>query len=214
MLIRMLVSFALCFSFPVLSFCASSLEFVDQPISWTEERMQLTEEYAELHYGTRQTEIVPQAIVIHWTAASTWESTYAYFYGAARDDGTLNVASHFLVDRDGTIYRLTPETALNRHAIGYNWCAIGIENVGGVDGTDDLTDAQLEANIHLILYLYEKYQTIQYVFGHYQQDEARQSGLYIENVAGYRSEKIDPGFAFMKKLREGLQENNLTFFDE
>ena len=47
----------------------------------------------------------------------------------------------------------------NRHIIGYNWCAIGIENVGGVNGVEDLTDAQLEANVELIKYLHKKYAT-------------------------------------------------------
>lgn len=160
-----------------------------------------------------QKDIIPQAVVVHWTASDTWESTYIYFYDADRGDGTLNVASHFLVDRDGTIYRLTPETALNRHIIGYNWCAIGIENVGGLNGIDDLTDEQLESNIWL-MYIREKYPTIRYVFGHYQQDEAKESGLYLENVEGYRSEKIDPGPRFMKNLRKGLEGMGLIFFSE
>lgn len=194
--------------------CASSPEIIDQPIAWSEERMRLTEEYTQTHYGACQTEIVPQAVVIHWTASDTWESVYAHFYNEERGDGTLNVASHFVIDRDGTIYRLTPETALNRHIIGYNWCAMGIENVGGVDGREDLTEAQLDANIRLVSYLHEKYPTIQYVFGHYQQDEARESGLYIENVPGYRSEKTDPGSEFMKNLREGLDGVGLVFFLE
>ncbi len=143
-----------------------------------------------------------------------WESAYNHFYNESRGDGTLNVASHFLVSKEGQIFRLTPETALNRHIIGYNWCAIGIENVGGVGGAEDLTDAQLEANIDLILYLQEKYPTIHYVFGHYQQVAARESGLYIEKVAGYRSEKIDPGHNFMKALRERLQDRGLVFYPE
>ena len=193
---------------------ASPPEIIDKPIAWSEERIRLIEEYAMLHYGVPQTEIVPQAVVIHWTASDEWESVYRYFYDEDRGDGTLNVASHFVVDRNGTIYRLTDETVLNRHIIGFNWCAIGVENVGGADGIDDLTDAQLESNIHLVLYLCEKYSTIQYVFGHYQQDEARQSGLYIENIAGYRSEKIDPGIVFMRNLRERLQGTSLIFFPE
>ena len=41
--------------------------------------------------------------------------------------GTLNVGAQFLVGRDGAIWQLMPETALARHAIGLNWCAIGIE---------------------------------------------------------------------------------------
>ncbi|MBR5163819.1 MAG: N-acetylmuramoyl-L-alanine amidase [Schwartzia sp.] len=187
---------------------------VDMPIEQTETRTLLIQEYAETHYGRTETTIVPQAVVVHWTAADNWESTYNYFYAPERADGTLNVASHFLVDRDGTVYRLTEETLLNRHAIGYNWCAIGIENVGGVDGEEDLTPEQLTANIRLISYLHEKYPTIRYVFGHYQQDEARESGLYIEHVEGYRSEKSDPGPAFMRGLRENLSKEGLAFFAE
>lgn len=214
MFMRMFASIVFWCFLSASAFCADPLEIVDQPISWTEERIRLTEEYAEKHYGVSQKDIIPQAVVVHWTASDTWESTYIYFYDADRGDGTLNVASHFLVDRDGTIYRLTPETALNRHIIGYNWCAIGIENVGGLNGIDDLTDEQLESNIWLIMYIREKYPTIRYVFGHYQQDEAKESGLYLENVEGYRSEKIDPGPRFMKNLRKGLEGMGLIFFSE
>ena len=193
---------------------AGELQIIDKPIIWSEYREQLIREYAMTHYRLDQVYITPQAVVVHWTASGTWESAYNHFYNESRGDGTLNVASHFLISKDGHIFRLTPETALNRHIIGYNWCAIGIENVGGVGGAEDLTDAQLEANIDLILYLQEKYPTIHYVFGHYQQDAARESGLYIENVTGYRSEKIDPGHSFMKALRERLQDRGLVFYPE
>ena len=190
------------------------INIVDKPIHWSENRERLIREYAQLHYGKSEIQIIPQAVVVHWTAGSTWESAYNWFYNDAMADGTLNVASQFIVDRDGTIYRLTEETALDRHVIGYNWCAIGIENVGGVNNIEDLTSEQLQANIDLIRYLHAKYPTIQYVFGHYQQVAARASGLYIENVAGYRSYKSDPGPIFMRSLREALSGDGLTFFDE
>ena len=185
---------------------------VEMPLPWNEEKSRLTEEYAEFHYGERMTEIIPRAVVVHWTAANTWQSTYHHFYSERLHDGTLNVASHFLVDRDGTIYRLTPETRLNRHAIGYNWCAIGIENVGGVGNAEDLTHEQLLANIDLIRYLHAEFPTIQYVFGHYQQVAARASGLYKENVDGYYSIKTDPGASFMNGLKENLADEGLVFF--
>ncbi len=191
---------------------AQALSIIDEPIVWTEERLRLTKEYSLLHYGFEKTEITPQAVVVHWTASDSFESVYYHFDHEEREDGTLNVASHFVVNRDGTIYRLTPETALNRHIIGYNWCAIGIENVGGVDGEEDLTHEQLVANTKLIRYLHEKYPTIKYVFGHYQQDLARESGLYIEYIEGYRSEKIDPGPTFMKELQDALSNDGLRFF--
>lgn len=190
----------------------ASAEIVDKPLPWSENRERLTREYAERHYWLSQTEIIPQAVVIHWTAGATWESAYYTFYDDTRADGEVNVSSQFIVDRDGTIYRLMPENKLARHVIGYNWCAVGIENVGGVGNVEDLTTAQLQANISLIKYLREKYPTIKFVFGHYQQVAARESGLYIEKVPGYYSIKSDPGKIFMQNLKNALEGEGLTFF--
>lgn len=185
---------------------------VDRPISWSQLREQAAKKYALTHYGNEQTEIVPQAVVIHWTASNSADSTYWYFNNEVAADGTLHVSSQFLVDRDGTIFRLTPETKLNRHVIGYNWCAIGVENVGGTNGREDLTEAQLAANIGLVRYLKDKYPSVRYVFGHYEQDAARASGLYNELVPNYRSIKTDPGSTFMRGLYAALKDEGLTFF--
>ena len=185
---------------------------IDRPVRLTEYRKQLTREYAFLHYGEEFTEIVPQAVIVHWTESPETDGVYDYFYKEVRKDGTLNVCSQFLVDRGGTIFRLTPETMLDRHAIGYNWCAIGIENVGGTDRKEDLTPAQLQANVLLIRYLREKYPTVRYVWGHYQQTLAKSSGLFKENVEGYFHGKVDPGPKFMKALRKQLKDTELLFF--
>ena len=192
----------------------ASAEIIDKPLPWSENRERLTREYAETHYGLSQTEINPQAVVVHWTAGDTWESAYYTFYDDTRGDGsgTVNVSSQFIVDRDGTILRLMPENKLARHAIGYNWCAIGIENVGGAGNVENLTEAQLQANISLIRYLREKFPEIKFVFGHYQQVEARASGLYIEKVQGYYSVKPDPGKIFMQKLKDALEGDGFQFF--
>lgn len=188
---------------------------LDKPIKWTPYREELMSEYARIHYGKDIKTIVPKVVISHWTVSDDWESVYNYFYNERmpEDGGSiLNVTSHYLVDKDGTIYQLTPETAMNRHAIGYNWCAIGIENVGGVDGKEDLTEAQLKANLAIIRYLADKYPTIEYVWGHYQQYDAKESGLYIELVPDYDAEKIDPGPIFMRGLKEGLKDVNLKFY--
>ena len=55
-------------------------EIIDKPLPLTENRIKLTREYSMKHYGFSQTEIIPQAVVIHWTAGSTWESAYKIFY--------------------------------------------------------------------------------------------------------------------------------------
>ena len=190
--------------------------FVDNFILWTDKRDELIDEYTLKHYGKICREIIPQAVVVHWTAFGTLESNWKYFYAEEMpdDEGRLNVASQFIVDRDGTIWRLMPETKFARHIIGYNHCAIGIENVGGYNGREDLTKAQLAANVRLIKYLHEKYPTIKYVFGHYQQGKARASGLFIENVPGYYAIKTDPGPKFMRGLREQLEGDGLIFYDE
>ncbi len=164
------------------------------------------------HYGSARTTIEPRAVVVHWTAWEGADSVIDFFDRDVNEDGEVQVASHFLVDRDGTIFRLTPETRLNRHAIGYNWCAIGIENVGGVDGREDLTEDQLNANVGLIRYLHKKFPSIEYVFGHYQQDAARASGLHVELVEGYYAAKSDPGEKFMGALKAQLLDDGLKFF--
>ena len=189
-------------------------QIIEKFLPWSENRERLTREYAELHYEMSITKIKPQAIIIHWTAGNTWESAYYTFYDDIRNDGsgTVNVSSQFIVDYDGTIYQTMPENTLARHTIGYNWCAIGIENVGGVNNVENLTPKQLVSNIALIRYLRAKYPTIKYIFGHYQQMVARESGLYIEKVSGYYSLKSDPGKIFMEKLRNNLREERLIFF--
>ena len=195
---------------------AEDIPFTDKFILWTEHRDELIDEYTLKHYGMICREIIPQAVVVHWTAFGTLESNWKFFYAEEMpdDEGRLNVASQFIVDRDGTILRLMPETKFARHIIGYNHCAIGIENVGGYNGREDLTEAQLAANVRLIKWLHEKYPTIKYVFGHYQQGKARASGLFIENVPGYYAIKTDPGPKFMRGLREELEGDGLIFYDE
>ena len=158
---------------------------IDRPVRLTEYRKQLTREYAFLHYGEEFTEIVPQAVIVHWTESPETDGVYDYFYKEVRKDGTLNVCSQFLVDRGGTIFRLRKE---------------------------DLTPAQLQANVLLIRYLREKYPTVRYVWGHYQQTLAKSSGLFKENVEGYFHGKVDPGPKFMKALRKQLKDTELLFF--
>ena len=188
---------------------------VVRPLAFTDLRRRLMRDYARIHYGREMETIVPQAVVVHWTASNSRDGVYRYFYNEENPrlkNGTLNVASHYLVERDGTIWQLTPETALNRHAIGLNWCSIGIENVGGVEGREDLTQAQLEANVQLIRYLRGKYPTIQWVLGHYQQDLARHTSLWKENISGYYHGKTDPGPRFMGGLKARLAGEGVKFF--
>ena len=196
----------------LLASCAST-KIVDRPIIFNAEREQLTKEYLKERYGFENPTItiVPEMIVLHWTAIPTLEGSFDAFNDPTlpnwRPDvetaSSLNVSSHFLVAQDGTIYQLMPETVMGRHVIGLNHCAIGIENVGGTEETP-LTEAQLQANIWLVNYLSKKY-NIDYLIGHYEYPLFEGHELWLEKDAEYRTEKTDPGEVFMANVRKATK---------
>jgi len=190
--------------------CSASRKIVDKPIVFNEERSQLTIQYLKDRYGLEQDSprIVPRMIVLHWTAIPTFEGSFDAFLNTKlpnwRPDiesvSGLNVSTHFLVDQDGTIYNLMPETTMGRHVIGLNHCAIGVENVGGTLDTP-LTKAQLKSNIWLVKYLTKKY-NIEYIIGHHEYTLFEGHELWLEKDDGYRTNKTDPGDEFIAKVRK------------
>jgi N-acetyl-anhydromuramyl-L-alanine amidase AmpD len=200
----------------LLGSCASKKEIVDIPIIFDEQREELTKEYLATRYGLEQDtpEITPKMVVLHWTAIPSLKKSFEAFNRSTlpnwRPDlvnvSGLNVSSQFLVDQDGTIYRLMPETTMARHTIGLNHCAIGIENVGGTEGLP-LTKKQLKANIFLVKYLASKYD-IEYVIGHQEYTQFEGHELWLEVDDGYRTTKTDPGMDFMEKVRKATKRFN------
>lgn len=191
---------------------------VDRPIRFDEERVALTLDYIRQHYGLAPEDIriVPRAVVIHWTGSGSAEATWRAFnrvrLRAARRylvrGGPLNLSAHFLVDRDGTIYRLLPENHMARHCIGLNYDSIGVENVGAPPGLP-LTDAQLEANAALVRYLVRRH-PIRYLLGHMEWKRFESSRLFRERDATYRNAKADPGPEFMRMLRRRVADLDLA----
>jgi N-acetylmuramoyl-L-alanine amidase len=196
----------------MLLITGGSITIIDTPVIYDELRTQLSLEYLRSRHGLEKEHptIDPQMIVVHWTTIPTLKGSFEAFnepqLPGTRPDITtasqLNVGIHFLVDRDGTIYRLMPENAFARHVIGLNHCAIGIENVGG-GRTAPLTPAQLQANEALIRYLHRKYE-IEYLIGHYEYTRFQDHPLWRENDSTYRTEKTDPGEKFMRRLRKNM----------
>jgi N-acetyl-anhydromuramyl-L-alanine amidase AmpD len=194
--------------------CTTSKTIIEHPITFNDERKILTLEYLENRYGLDQDtpQIVPKMIVLHWTVIPTFEKSFEAFNPVSlpnwrpdiKDVSGLNVSSQFLVDRDGTIYRLLPETTMARHVIGLNHCAIGVENVGGTDDLP-LTKAQLKSNIWLVKYLKDKYD-IDYLIGHYEYTLFENHPLWLEKDAGYRTKKTDPGPDFMFEVRKAVKD--------
>jgi beta-N-acetylhexosaminidase len=200
--------------------CGGGFEIHDRPIRFSAERVDGTLQYISEHYGETPGDIsiVPRIIVLHWTAIDDFEEAFAVFdredLGGSRPGlagaGNVNVSIQFLVDRHGEVYRLMPETWMARHCIGLNYSAIGVENVGGGNGVDNLTDAQVEANIELVRYLTGKYPTIEYLIGHMEYPRFEGHPLWLELDSSYRTEKIDPGDRFMSAVRAGVADLGLA----
>ena len=198
-----------------------NIKIIDKPILFKQERIDLTKEYIKKHYGFEvdNIEITPKIIVLHWTADMSFKKSFnrlkpQRLFSDRKDiakASALNVSAHFLVARDGTIYRLMPENWMARHVIGLNYSSIGVENVGGKGNKkEDLTKAQLESNIKLVRYLKRKYPTIKKLIGHYEYREEEGTPEWLELDSGYRTKKHDPGRKFMRDVRERVKDLNLT----
>jgi N-acetyl-anhydromuramyl-L-alanine amidase AmpD len=181
------------------------------------ERLRLTAEYCRIHYGIDGSTLSePQMIVLHYTVFPTLEESLRSFQPSQLDTksrpeitsgGAVNVSAHYLVDRDGTIYQLASEDVICRHTIGFNYTAIGIENVGS--GSAALTPAQVESDAALISRIRKRHPSIKYLIGHqeYRDSWRPHFQLYNEKVRSYRfTEKQDPGKTFLKRVRSLLKE--------
>lgn len=177
-------------------------------LTYSQERVRLSLEYLEKRHGLKKTAptIDPKMIVVHYTNGGTIESIYRYFNTSTIEDSreynkkqsSLNVSSHYLIDRDGTIYQLVEDTLFARHTIGLNYCSIGIENIGGP--TSPLTTQQIRSNASLIRHLTSKYK-IDHVIGHSEYLAFRNSTLWKETDKKYYTIKQDPGEKAMQEIR-------------
>lgn len=189
---------------------SQKLKIVEKPIVWDSTRIALSIEYLKHRHGIEQTQptIQPKMVVVHWTAIPTFDKSFLAFNSSAlpnarkelQNASQLNVSAHYLIDRDGTVYHLMPDTLLARHVIGLNYCAIGIENVGD-GGKNPLTEKQFRANYLLIKQLQKKYK-IEYLIGHHEYTKFKGSKIWKETDPNYQTIKSDPGDEFMNKLRQ------------
>jgi len=159
-----------------------------KPIPFGPKRRAETAAYAKRHYGIDSWRLTnPHVIVEHYTASLAFSSTYNYFYGDTPDVelGELpGVCSHFVIDRDGTIYQLVPLTTMCRHTVGLNYTAIGIEHVGTSDAQILSDPRQLQASLDLTLWLMQqKHIQLRNVIGH---NESLTSPYHRELYAAWR----------------------------
>lgn len=203
----------------LISVCISgfALEIKQLPIEFGDKRIELTKQYIKSHYNldVKDIKIIPRIVVIHHTAIDDFKDSLSRFTSETlptdRPDiqsaGAVNVSTHFMIERNGTINQLMPLDYMGRHVIGLNYNSIGIENVGGENPAqrDNLTDAQLRSNIELVKMLKKRFQTIEYVIGHYEYRCFEKTSLWLELDDNYRTKKDDPSIRFMKELRSNIQ---------
>ena len=194
----------------------STINIIQLPINYSKERTALSIEYLKNRHGiTQSTPIInPIMVILHFTDGGSIKSIQNYFNSPTIEDSrqinkrvsALNVGSQFLIDRDGKIYQLMPDNYLARHAIGLNYCAIGVENIGS--DKNPLTEEQVVANAGLVRYLAKKYK-IEYLIGHSEYTQFRNTPLWKETDSKYITYKSDPGKKFMEGVRALTKDLNL-----
>ncbi len=101
------------------------------PITYGSLRKHQMAAYSERHYGEREWRLRKvRALIFHYTAGPSYTSAWNTFESNAPNLGEYpGVCTQFVVDQDGTIYRLTKRDVRCRHTIGLNHRSIGIEMV-------------------------------------------------------------------------------------
>jgi N-acetylmuramoyl-L-alanine amidase len=163
---------------------------VAKPIPYGPDRRADMADYAQRHYGIHDYRLRdPKVIVEHYTATSSFEPVFSYFSRNEPDPelGELpGICSHYVIDRDGAIYRLVQTSIMCRHTVGLNWTAIGIEHVGQSDAQVMGNPRQLAASLRLTRALQGRYGiATRDVIGH---NESRSSPYHRERVARLRSQ--------------------------
>jgi N-acetylmuramoyl-L-alanine amidase len=199
-------------STPAAPTSAKRPQIVVKPIPFGPARRAETAAYARRHYGIDTWRLEhPHVIVEHYTGSDSFASAYATFASNARNLGELpGVCAHFVVDRDGTIYRLVPPSTMCRHTVGLNWTAIGVEHVGTNDGEILENPAQLSASLSLTLWLMSRFHIqLRNVIGH---NESLTSPYHRERYPSWRCQThADWTHADMQVYRAALRKRARRF---
>jgi len=128
-------------------------------ISFNAKRKRQTAAYSLEHYGKRTYVLShPHVIIEHYTDGPSFGSAWNYMDANVKHLGEYpGVCSHFLIDKDGTIYQLVNLHLRCRHAVGMNWTSIGIEHVGTSDRQILHNHRMMRASLHLTAWLMAKY---------------------------------------------------------
>jgi len=106
------------------------------------------------NFDDRPAGVAPEILVLHYTDTNTLDETFGYLLDPAKQ-----VSAHYVVDADGTVYRLVDETKRAWHAGRSCWrglrdinarsIGIEIQNPGHRCGYRPFPEAQIAATIEL-----------------------------------------------------------------
>ena len=185
---------------------------VHKPIPFPAKRKQEMAAYARRHYGIDSYRLRdPKVIVEHYTVTSTFQQTFNTF-APDRPDSELGelpgTCSHYVIDRDGTIYQLVPRSIMCRHTVGLNYTAIGIEHVGSSDAEILRDSRQMAASLRLTRWLRCRYGIgVDNVIGH---SENRSSPYHRERVERLKTQTHgDWSHASMQTYRRRLAQRGI-----
>ena len=193
--------------FSVLAAAVPQPTIVQKPIPFGTQRKREMAAYARRHYGIDSYRLRnPKVIVEHYTVTSTFQQTFNTFAPDVADSELHELpgtCSHYVIDKDGTIYQLVPRSIMCRHTVGLNYTAIGIEHVGSSDGEILRNARQMAASLRLTRWLRCRYGIgPSNVIGH---SESVSSPYHKENVQRLRTQTHgDWTKADMRKYRARL----------
>ena len=161
-----------------------------KPIPYPAKRKGEMAAYARRHYGPQYATwrlIRPRVIVQHYTGSNSFSSAFNTFASDV-PDGELHelpgVCTHFIIDREGTVYQLVSTKVMCRHTVGLNYTAIGIEHVGTSDAAILGNARQFGASLGLTVSLMQKHGiALGNVIGH---NESRTSRWHHELYSAWR----------------------------
>jgi N-acetyl-anhydromuramyl-L-alanine amidase AmpD len=107
-----------------------------------------------LQFKDMLTRKATQRIILHHADAKTCSAEDIHRWHLA--NGWAGAGYHFLVRKDGTIYRLRPEDKVGAHAYGSNYNSIGVCFEGNYM-EEDMPEVQKQAGKELVVYLKNKY---------------------------------------------------------
>jgi N-acetyl-anhydromuramyl-L-alanine amidase AmpD len=181
---------------------------VQKAIPYGPKRKKQMAAYAFRHYGVRTWKLAdPKVVVLHYTVSNTASSPWNLFASNTPSPGPSGSkperpggCTHFIVDKDGTIYQLAPLTTMCRHAIGINHRSVGIEFVEMSSASNILNrPKQRAAGVKLVRWLQSTLAIrTKNVIGHKMVND---SPYFQEQVPGWRNDHTDWNASQVRQFR-------------